>query len=148
MPIPQRDASINAAPPAGRLPRSIIALLVALVASLLPLWFSYAVWTWKDGHYQYFPLLIAAAVWLYTQRWPEAVARASPPRVWLVATGMVLVTLLILAGHVLGSGWVGIVATIAAAVTLTYAAVGCGSKPPSWPCCCWPCRCRWGWTVN
>tara|TARA_R110002049_G_scaffold4601_1_gene31686 strand:- start:75256 stop:76971 length:1716 start_codon:yes stop_codon:yes gene_type:complete len=99
---------------------------VGLVIALLPLWYTYAAWSWKDGHYQYFPLLLGFVGLLYWQRFAECELRRTAPSVFLVLLGLVLVITMIAAGLLLFSGFIGIIATIFAACVGTYIAIGRG----------------------
>ncbi|TWU55204.1 exosortase U [Rubripirellula reticaptiva] len=101
--------------------------LVALtLLAFAPLWWTYFTWTWRDGHYQYFPLLILMIGVLAKMRWPAAVEAATWPRTSVLMTGAGVIVVLVLAAHLLNSPWVGIVATALASCVLTYGLVGSG----------------------
>ncbi len=102
----------------------ILAVLLSL--AFAPLWWTYFAWTWQDGHYQYFPLLIAAVVGLYYTRLSQASERSTAPTKWIVLAGSAVVVIGLLVGHLMFSGFVGIVTTILTAWLLTYACFGWG----------------------
>lgn len=97
-----------------------------VVLALLPLWYTYYFWTSKEGHYQYFPLLIAACVYLYVARFGDAVRASTAPdrRYCLIALAALLV--LISVALLLFGPFLAILATIAAVSVWTYGVVGWG----------------------
>ncbi|MEM6778963.1 MAG: hypothetical protein AAF670_15005, partial [Planctomycetota bacterium] len=103
-----------------------LALPLTILAALLPLLFLYITWSWRDGHYQYIPLLIASIVVLLRSRSSEAVAAATEPRSIFVVIGLTVIAVLAFVGHVLSSGFIGIIAASCAIVVLIYASVGQG----------------------
>ena len=103
-----------------------VAFLALLVLSLLPLWWTYFSWTMRDGHYRHFPLLWIAVGFLYYQRIPVAKDGRTPPSAMLVGIGLFAVGSLILAGHILFSGFLGTIATVTALGVISYAWLGWG----------------------
>lgn len=101
-------------------------VLGLVLLAFLPIWYTYFTWTWRDGHYQYFPVLIAAIAGLYWTRWSEAVDEATVPAKWICLVAGGSVSLLVLLSLLINSVFVGIVATTLAAVLMTYASTGVG----------------------
>jgi exosortase len=118
---------------AETVPVTTWALLAALGLALAPLLYHYFAWSWIEGHYQYFPLLIAAVVAMVWLRRDQMLAAATTPRSALLAIGLAIAALLTLAGHLLGSGFLGILAAISAAVTLVYGTSGWGGLRKTLP---------------
>lgn len=111
-------------PSDGSAVRLWAALLLMLLAGLTPLWWTYATWTWQDGHYQYFPLLIAMVGWLAWSR--RAEVQATRPQAALVVFSWSLLTLCTIASLLLFSGFLGILTTIVACFVLVHSLAGRG----------------------
>lgn len=98
--------------------------LLALVFSIAPLWITYSQNMWNRGHYQYFPLLFVAVAYFVYARWGEIVEHASLPSRWLVYLSFAIVAAAFAVGHLLNSGFIGIVASVLAVHALMYARFG------------------------
>ncbi|WP_186775797.1 exosortase U [Rubripirellula tenax] len=109
-----------------RVSPAVWALSVLALLAFAPLWWSYFTWTWRDGHYQYFPLLIGMIGVLVKMRWEAASAAATKPRSALVWPCVGIVIVLLLTAHVLNSVWIGIVVTALTSVLLVYGFLGSG----------------------
>lgn len=110
----------------GAIPRSWMGIIAALFLASLPLLYTYASWTWSDGHYQYMPLLLAFVAFLYFRRFPAAGVQRSEPKPLVVLAGLLTVGLLLAIGNLLYSGFIGIITATASACLLTYALLGFG----------------------
>ncbi|MEM1228869.1 MAG: exosortase U [Planctomycetota bacterium] len=125
-----KDTSVPSDPSSQRLPRKLSVLewisLSVLLAALAPILVLYFYWTARAGHYQYFPLLILGVTGLLWSRVGEAVSHADDPSETKVLIGWSIALLLALAGHLLASTFLGMLATMSALVATLYAALGWG----------------------
>lgn len=110
----------------AQLPSQWCVLLAACVFSVITLWWPYAQRMWAQGHYQYFPVLIAAVGALIWSRRGEIMAAATGPSARWFAVGLGGAIILALAGQLLYSGFLGMIATLALAAVLVYGWVGRG----------------------
>lgn len=108
-------------------------LIGAIVFSVAPLWIPYALRMWGQGHYQYFPLLLAAVAGLLGSRRAELITQATNPAPWLLGVGLLGVALSATGGHLLLSGLLGILTTILALVVLIYGGYGAGGLKAAAP---------------
>jgi len=104
--------------------RSWWILGVGLVLGLIFLWPPYVTRMWTAEHYQFFVFALAAVGCLLWLGWPEIVRSRSTPNPTVVLISWLCVVLLIAAGNVAHSGFVGIAATILAIHCGVYTAYG------------------------
>ncbi|MEM6981063.1 MAG: exosortase U [Planctomycetota bacterium] len=93
---------------------------------MAPLLYQYLTWSWRDGHYQYFPLLLVVIVGMIWSRREEAIAAATTASSALIVVGLAIALAGCLIGHLLDSGFVGIVVAAWATIVFLYAYVGWG----------------------
>ncbi len=101
-------------------------LIAAVVFSVATLWIPYSVDMWQQGHYQYFPLLLAGVAWLLWSRAAEMVQARTKPLKSVFLAGLCIVIAMALASQLLNSGFCGIVTSILALWVLTYGLMGWG----------------------
>lgn len=101
-------------------------LPISLTLALVPLLHQYFSWTWLEGHYQYFPVLIAGVVVLVWHRWSAARLAATQSRREVVVMGLCAIAAFIFLGDLLWTGIFGIIAASLASAVFIYAWLGWG----------------------
>ncbi|WP_144059741.1 exosortase U [Rhodopirellula sallentina] len=101
-------------------------LPISLLLALSPLLQQYFSWTWLEGHYQYFPVLIASVIVLVWHHWGKARLAATPSHRYVVVLGLSAVAFFVFLGNLLWTGIFGIVGASLAAVVLIYGWLGWG----------------------
>lgn len=120
----------------NRYSRRWVAMVALTVLMLVPLLWTYFTWSWQDGHYQYFPLLLAFIAALYWERWSSAVDQATAPVSSIVVLGAIGLGGLVCVGYLLFSGLIGIIAASFAVGLITYTIAGMGGLRAMTPVLC------------
>jgi exosortase len=100
------------------------------------LWVPYSGRMWRAGHYQYFPLIFIAVGALLWQRRHVITAARTSAAGSLFVLGSVVAILLGAGGSLLISGFLGLLSTLVAFLTLLYGMVGWGGVRTAGPVLC------------
>lgn len=82
---------------------------------------------WNLAHYQFFPLALLAAIWLFVDRNEEVVRSRSNPVSWIQSVLMSIVLALVVFATLLNSSFIGWISFVLFIATTIYCCVGNGA---------------------
>ena len=96
---------------------------IALIAHL-PILVQYSARMWRTGHYQFFPLMIAAVVWIFLDRKSYIFGEKQTTNRWLKALALSLNFLLVTVAAILNSSFLGAISCWILAASYLYCSGG------------------------